>query len=316
MKLNYPLIAEIGYHTYAVDEYGMAAFYVLWGTERGLVIDLGCGSFDARKLVEELCPLPYDIVLTHGHGDHVGAMSQWDKVWLHPGDYERISDLHRMKEMLWENPAVHNSAAQRDGCLPSPAGKAWDYPYMHNVATDMYDINEDMFMGFDKVPKFLPLADGQIFDLGGGRICEIVHTPGHTAGSCSVIDHQARILFSGDACNPFYGMSGGSVNGALRGLLKLKERQHLFDRNYNGHTGANADPFCLSIPAQVLDECIYICRGVLHGTIEVEELPPRPFPGPKKPGQPLPKPIRIKYGITSIMCDANRLIDEDEEPVE
>ena len=35
-----------------------------------------------------------------------------------------------------------------------------------------------------------------IFNLGG-RILKVIETPGHTAGSCSLIDVRERILFSG-----------------------------------------------------------------------------------------------------------------------
>lgn len=263
MKLNYPIVQEIGYHTYLIDEFGMASFYVLWGSERGLVIDAGCGSFDARKLVEELCPKPYDVVLTHGHGDHVGAVSQWEKVFLHPADLDRIHDIHRMKEMLWENPAVHNSCKARNDHIVSPAGKMWDYPYLHYAAKELYELDEEMFMGFEVMPEFLPLAHGQMFDLGGGRICEIIHTPGHTAGSCSILDYESRILFSGDACNVNLGVAGASINSELRGLLRIAEKRDKFDRNYNGHAGPSGDLFCLSMPDSTLDDCIWICRLIL-----------------------------------------------------
>ena len=41
------------------------------------------------------------------------------------------------------------------------------------------------------------LQDGQVFDLGGVEL-EVVHTPGHTPGSISLLWRKAGILFSGD----------------------------------------------------------------------------------------------------------------------
>lgn len=314
-KLNHPIVTEIGYHTYLIDEYGMASFYVLWGSERGLVIDAGCGSFDARKLIEQLCPKPYDVVLTHGHGDHVGAVSQWEKVWLHPADYERIRDTHRMKEMLWENPAVHQSSRERGSCMLSPAGEQWDYPYLHYAAKEIYELNEDMFMGFAHLPEFLPLENGQTFDLGGGRICEIIHTPGHTAGSCSVLDYESRILFSGDACNVNLGVAGASINSELTGLLRIAAKRDKFDRNYNGHAGPSGDLFCFSMPDSTLDDCIWICRAILNGTADIEEQALRIPDGAAAPNIPV-RPGTARHGAVRINFNMCRLIDEGEEPAE
>jgi glyoxylase-like metal-dependent hydrolase (beta-lactamase superfamily II) len=45
--------------------------------------------------------------------------------------------------------------------------------------------------------KFLPVYDGEIIDLGD-RPLEIVHVPGHTPGSISVLDRIQRTLIGGD----------------------------------------------------------------------------------------------------------------------
>ncbi len=55
------------------------------------------------------------------------------------------------------------------------------------------------------IPEFMPnykgkvcfLEDGEILDLGG-RILEIVFTPGHTPGSTTFVDKDAAYGFSGD----------------------------------------------------------------------------------------------------------------------
>lgn len=56
------------------------------------------------------------------------------------------------------------------------------------------------------IPQFMPdykgevkfLKDGEIFDLGGRKI-EVVFTPGHTPGSTTFIDKDAKYGFSGDS---------------------------------------------------------------------------------------------------------------------
>ena len=82
MGISKPLVMEIAYHTYAINEFGMASCFMLYGKERGLLIDTGCGMYNMREVADELCPLPYDVVLTHGHGDHVACMDKWEEVYL------------------------------------------------------------------------------------------------------------------------------------------------------------------------------------------------------------------------------------------
>lgn len=43
----------------------------------------------------------------------------------------------------------------------------------------------------------IPVPDEHVFDLGGVRL-EVVHTPGHTAGHCCLLNRDDRWLISGD----------------------------------------------------------------------------------------------------------------------
>lgn len=45
--------------------------------------------------------------------------------------------------------------------------------------------------------KLRPLEEGMSLELGG-RALEVLHVPGHTAGSVALLDRQNRLLFSGD----------------------------------------------------------------------------------------------------------------------
>lgn len=249
MGINKPIICEIAYKTFVINEFGMAASFVLLGNERGLVIDTGCGMYNIRELVDRLCPLPYDVALTHGHGDHVGSMDKWEKVWLHPADWDMVS-----LERLPENKAMLDH-----------------YPEMmaHFGSFEAYDIEPGQIHYPETLPELLPMEDGHIFDLGGRKV-EVLHTPGHTPGECVLIDPFSRIAFTGDACNVNLGIRNVSINTALEGLLKLKAREREFDRNYNSHVGYGSDTFHRCMPACVLDECLFIMRGILDGTADVQ----------------------------------------------
>ena len=52
--------------------------YLVVGSERALLVDAGLGTGDLRGLVEGLIgDRPLDVVITHGHPDHIAAMGQF-----------------------------------------------------------------------------------------------------------------------------------------------------------------------------------------------------------------------------------------------
>ena len=48
----------------------------------------------------------------------------------------------------------------------------------------------------------VPVTEGDLFDLGG-RVLEVIHLPGHTAGSIGLLLREERIIWVGDAANDF-----------------------------------------------------------------------------------------------------------------
>ena len=63
--------------------------------------------------------------------------------------------------------------------------------YMHPSETAFYH-NTQHGTG-----KIIPVFDGDVIDLGG-RVLEIIHLPGHTPGSITVLDRNSRCLIGGD----------------------------------------------------------------------------------------------------------------------
>ncbi|MDO4319888.1 MAG: MBL fold metallo-hydrolase [Bacteroidales bacterium] len=69
----------------------------------------------------------------------------------------------------------------------------FDSFYMHEADLEL---GSELLRGY--CGKVLPLADGQVFDLGNRRL-EVVHTPGHTPGSVVLVDYGNHMAFTGDA---------------------------------------------------------------------------------------------------------------------
>jgi len=49
-------------------------------------IEAFVADYDVKKTVETLTDKPYDVVVTHMHGDHNGGSDQFETVWMHPAD--------------------------------------------------------------------------------------------------------------------------------------------------------------------------------------------------------------------------------------
>jgi len=113
--------------------------------------------------------------------------------------------------------------------------------------------------------RLLPLAIGQVFDLGGGHALEVVPLYGHTPGSVGLLDRKYRLLFSGDGANPHIWMQlpESLPIETLRDSLSALRREHggAFDALLTGH-GSGPEP------AEVVDWLIEGCEELLRGERE------------------------------------------------
>ena len=151
--------------------------YLIKGSEKAVVIDTGFGAGPLRQFIEELLNgFPYEVVLTHGHLDHVGGAGEFEKVWMHPADL-KVAEGHSNPEMRLNFIKQSNPEATID---------------------DIIGPKEE----------FEPLNYGDRFDLGDETL-EIVNLGGHTPGSVGILFEKQRILLAGDAVCSFTLMFGG-----------------------------------------------------------------------------------------------------------
>ncbi len=88
--------------------------YLIKGSRRALLIDAGMGAGDLRGYVEPFTDgLPLDVMITHGHPDHIACMGQFQAdcdVYMHPADLPLVErfigqmgydiDLDRIKDLF------------------------------------------------------------------------------------------------------------------------------------------------------------------------------------------------------------------------
>lgn len=182
------------------------------GRDADLVVDAANGVGPLRPVVDALTDgRPVIAVVTHGHFDHVGGLHEFDDRRVHAADEAmtrepfglrlRREDFAEGTEDIW---------AYYDLPLPEVVVAA--------VPEPGFDVAGWVTPG--AVPTML-LADGDRVDLGD-RVFNVVHTPGHTAGSACLFDETSGVLFTGDALYVDARLSWDDPDAATRSLERLR----------------------------------------------------------------------------------------------
>ena len=125
--------------------------YLVIGKERALLFDLAVNESSLLAYIKALVGKPVQLVLSHGHPDHVYHLNEVNEVWMHPSDEKLIRDGMLGMQPITPCRTIH------------------------------------------------PLEDGETIDLGD-RALDVIHIPGHSPGSILLLDHQSKLLLSGDTC--------------------------------------------------------------------------------------------------------------------
>ena len=134
---------------------------------------------------------------------------------------------------------------------------------------------------------FIPVADGDIIDLGG-RELEIITLPGHTPGSIAVLDKNNRALISGDPIQDgdifMFGVQR-EMHAYLLSLEKLRKQKDRFDTIYPSHGTFPVGP-------ELIDALQEGAKRVLAGEIQGTD---KEFFGTKIK--------RYDVGVAGFLCD-------------
>jgi len=150
--------------------------YLITGSQKAVLFDTGMGISNIETVVEELTPLPISVLNSHTHNDHVG-------------DNWRFSDVYGMDTAFTRNSArgsrqdaqAEIASGELCGALP-PSFDATSYQ------TRPFHISHWLHGG-EKIRL-------------GGRVLQVIATPGHTPDSISLLDEANGLLFTGDMYYP------------------------------------------------------------------------------------------------------------------
>ena len=155
---------------------GVNAFLIV-GSARALLFDSGLGVASIRRVVGELTTLPVTVINSHTHFDHVGGNREFADVRNLDHPYSAASARGEAGEALAAYAATTLDEDSVCGALPA------------GVTSRVYAIPTWRIGG--------QVSDGELFDLGG-RVVEVLRTPGHTPDSLCLLERASGLLFTGD----------------------------------------------------------------------------------------------------------------------
>lgn len=122
--------------------------------------------------------------------------------------------------------------------------------------------------------KFIPIKEGDEIELGG-RTLRIYHTPGHSAGSISILDVQNRILYTGDTgCRGEVLVFEKDIGlaGYQKTLQKILDLGDLYDLTYPAHCTSPTEK-------RVIERLVALADDILAGKVEEREFVDPHFKG-------------------------------------
>jgi glyoxylase-like metal-dependent hydrolase (beta-lactamase superfamily II) len=223
---------KVGPQVWSVSDNGTDNMYIVEGKDKAMLIDTGTGVADISSLVSRTTSKPLIVVNTHAHPDHSGGNYQFSEVYIQPRDSAGARPYSKY------HPVNGNS-----GIVPSPAERFNEKPYN---------------------TRFLPLKDGQIFDLGERRI-QIIEAPGHTAGEICLLDIENKILFTGDNTNALVWLFLPVCRPLHEYLLTLEMLEKRLSE-YNTIMPGHKDP----LPSDFIKDQVECVKAILNKSIEVK----------------------------------------------
>jgi glyoxylase-like metal-dependent hydrolase (beta-lactamase superfamily II) len=229
-------LTEGTYAIYEPNQFEEAISYLALGSDRGVLIDAGTGIGNIKLVVEALTDLPVSSVLTHEHYDHIGGAYRFAEIAA-MNDEAALAVLARGRD----NASLQRYLSVDYLWKPLPADfdrSTWTIP---------------------PITPTLLLEDGDAIDLGG-RVLEVVYTPGHSPGSICLLDRPSRLLWTGDHFypGPLYAYpSDVNIDDYVASNERLIDMIGEFDHVLSGHN----DPWVSSAVIPRVSEAFAAIAG-------------------------------------------------------
>lgn len=201
------------YAIYEPGQFEEVMSFLITGEEFALMFDTGLGIGNIRRVVDQLTDLDVVVLNSHTHYDHIGGNYRFDTIYGLDTEYTKRSALGSPPEAVAE--------FLQEGWVWKPLPKGFSKSdYQSHAFT---------------ISKFV--GEGDQIDIGG-RVLEILETPGHAPDSICLIDRKNRILLTGDSfyLAPLYThIPGGSFDDYAKTAARLSGLAGSIDRALTSH---------------------------------------------------------------------------------
>ena len=200
------------FHEPHLDQMLQSNVWHVRGTEADLVVDTGNGVGSLRPTVERLAGgRPVIAVATHGHFDHTGGLVEFDDRRCHGADAPDVREPYPLALVRERFP---------DDLDEMFAYYGYEAPdvLVTSVPWDGFDVAAWTIAGAEPTSF---VDDGDVISLGE-RSVQILHVPGHTAGSIAVWEEATGVLFTGDMLYADDRLSFEDVDAARISLVRLR----------------------------------------------------------------------------------------------
>jgi len=138
------------------------------GESGAILFDTTMGFDDLKGCVAEITPHEPMVINSHSHFDHIGGNRQFDKVYMHPAEFDLLE-----------------LGASR---LPT---------LTVTLEADLSPVEPC----YKERERILPIEGGTVLNLGGKTV-EVIFMPGHTPGSIGLLCREDRLLLAADTLSP------------------------------------------------------------------------------------------------------------------
>ncbi|MEX0833004.1 MAG: MBL fold metallo-hydrolase [Actinomycetota bacterium] len=290
-------VRRIASGLWRIAEPGHVNSWLVEGNDAALLIDAGLGILSMAETCRRLTDRPLEVVNTHGHFDHIGGDAEFERIAIHAAGVDRLGRQTPPKALgkYLDGLPKYLSAFREQ--LPT------DQEYFRFFTPDEW--LRDLPAGFapdswriDPVKPTRVLSDGDKFELGG-RTAEVVHTPGHTPDSVSLLLQREGYLFTGDAVNTGR-IWAHEIESDLEDFSASAAR--LAELSSEVHTVCMAHHMRAEIDGAFLVEVAEMFDGITAGNLETEATVDD-FGGPallvrhERAAAYLPDPSRSREGM-------------------
>jgi glyoxylase-like metal-dependent hydrolase (beta-lactamase superfamily II) len=161
------------YAIYEPGQFEEVISFLIVGNDFALMFDTGLGIGNIRRVVDQLTDKDVVVLNSHTHYDHIGGNHLFDTIYGTQLDFTALRSKGSPPDAV--------AGFLREGWVWKPLPDGFEPA---NYQSHAFDIDRYV-------------AEGDTIDIGG-RVLEILFTPGHAPDSICLLDRENRLLFTGD----------------------------------------------------------------------------------------------------------------------